>query len=81
MPAHQFLNAGLATEFIPPWPVVIEGLGGARASLPGRHWSNIATHHANSLSPQELRELRAEALRWTLWILLLLGAAAALWLR
>jgi hypothetical protein len=48
---------------------------------PRRHWRNIATNHVNGLSPQEVEELRAEALRWTVGILLFLGAAAALWLR
>jgi hypothetical protein len=42
------------------------------------HWNKIGR---DDLKPEAIAALRAHALRWTFWIVLAAGVAAAVWLK
>ncbi|WP_154678274.1 hypothetical protein [Microvirga massiliensis] len=46
---------------------------------PHGHWNNIGNDGLNDLTPEEIAELRAQALRSTFRIVLAAGVVAALW--
>jgi len=46
---------------------------------PHGHWNDIGSDDLNGLTPEEIAELRAQALRWTFWIVLAAGVIATLW--
>ena len=47
---------------------------------PRRHWSGFEPIHGTGLSAEEIRALRAKALRWTAVIVAIGGLAVYLWI-
>jgi hypothetical protein len=43
------------------------------------HWNKIGRDDLNDLTPEAIAALRAQALRWTFWIVLAAGVATAVW--